>query len=335
MNDAGLTLDDTQLQAYTAARKGAAVMDRSAWGRVRMTGEDRIDFLHRMSTNEVRDLAPGMLRRTVLTSDIARIVAVVQAYALTDHLLLVGHLQSGSAITDHLKRYIFFRDQVSLTDVTAETGMLTLFGPEAADVLSAYLGGAATLPGAGTFAEVALDDMPATIARTDPLDLAGYDVIVDAGAVEPLLDRFSASVRPMGWATYDVLRIEAGQPTQGREMGDEFNPLEAGLQPIVDFDKGCYIGQEVVARLDTYDKLRQRLVGITLARLPVSDGRLDLLVEDETIGFLTSWAESPVHGPIALGYIRTRHLAPELQVEVTDIEGRILGRVVDLPFVRS
>lgn len=84
-----VTLDESDLKAYRAAREGVAVMDRSAWGRVRMAGDDRVDFLHRMSTNEVRDLAPGMGRRTVLTSDIGRIVAVVTAYALPDHRLLV------------------------------------------------------------------------------------------------------------------------------------------------------------------------------------------------------------------------------------------------------
>jgi folate-binding protein YgfZ len=330
-----LTLNARQLESYSAARNGVAVMDRSAWGRVRMAGEDRVDFLHRMSTNEVRDLEPGMVRRTVLTSDVARIVAIVVAYAFADHLLLVGHPHGGDLIAAHLKRYIFFRDNVTPADVTAETGMLTLFGPQAADVLGAYLDDTVTLPDTGRFATATLDGTAATVTRTDPLGRAGYDVIVDRGGVAPLLDRFSDSAWRLDDATYEVLRIEAGQPAYRRELGDEFNPLEAGLRSIISFDKGCYLGQEVVARLDTYDKLKQHLVGIRLARLPVAEERPELRINDEAIGFLTSWADSPAYGPIALGYVRTRHLVPELDLEAVDAAGPIAGRVVDLPFRNS
>lgn len=328
-----VTLKASDLSAYQAAHDGAAVMNRSAWGRVRMAGEDRIDFLHRMSTNEVRDLSPGMIRETVLTSDIARVVAVVTVHTLPDHLLLVTDPGGAERVVGHLQRYIFFRDHVELADVTSETEMLTLWGPQSPALLDGLT--ASNLAGLepATFTEVTFDGTPAIVARTAGLVLDQYDLIVDRGAAESLFGRLTgAGADSMSAAVYEILRVEAGRPRQGQEMGEDFNPLEAGLKPIIDFDKGCYIGQEVVARLDTYDKVRQHLVGIKLEHLPDVAEQPDLTSEGERVGFLTSWVRSPAYGAIALGYVLSKYLHPGMCVEVQDAGGEIAGQVVALPF---
>jgi folate-binding protein YgfZ len=332
-------LDESSLKAYHAAREGAAVMDRSACGRVRMAGEDRVDFLHRMSTNEVRDLVPGVCRRTVLTSDIARIIAVVSTYAFPDHLLLVTDPGGAERIIGHLGRYIFFRDRVAVTDVTEATGMLSLWGPRAVGLVDDLVERAIAGMRTDTFVETdtcagtGIDGMSTVAAHIDELGLDGVNLIVERGDVELLLHRLlDAGAQLMDDSVYQILRVEAGHPAHGREVGEEFNPLEAGLKSIISFTKGCYIGQEIVARLDTYDKVRRHLVGVRLARLPVAEDRPALISGDDTIGFLTSWVLSPAHGPIALGYVLSKHLEPEMAVEAVDTEGRILGQVVDLPF---
>lgn len=326
-------MDEIDLKAYYAARESVAVMDRSAWGRVRMSGGDRVDFLHRMSTNEVRDLAPGISRRTVLTSDVARIVAVVTAYAFSDHLLLLAEPGAAERVMGHLGGYIFFRDNVQLSDITAETGMLSLWGPEAAAFLENLVGLNIADLAVDAFIETNMDQAASVVTHTDDLGPDGFNLIVDRDDVGLLLRRLiDAGAELIGESTYEVLRVEAGQPKYGREMGEAFNPLEAGLKSIISFEKGCYIGQEVVARLDTYDKVKQHLVGVVLERLPAADERLTLASRDDKIGFLTSWVQSPICGPIALGYVLTKHLEPEMSVEVVDTEGRISGQVVDRPF---
>jgi folate-binding protein YgfZ len=298
-----------------------------------MAGKGRIDFLHRMSTNEVRDLAPGMGRRTILTSDIARIVAVVTAYAWPDYLLLLTHPSGAERVVGHLRRYIFFRDNVQLTDVTGETGMLSLWGPRAGALLDDWVEPLVTNLQTDTFVETDIDGVKTIIARMDELGIDGFNVIVGRADVEPLLRRLiEAGAQPMDASMYEILRVEAGQPAFGRELGDEFNPLEAGLKSIISFEKGCYIGQEVVARLDTYQKIKQHLVGVGLGRLPVVEGRPDLIVCGEKVGFLTSWVDSPAHGPIGLGYVLSKRLESNLIVDAVDGEGKILGQVVDLPF---
>ncbi|MFQ5341486.1 MAG: YgfZ/GcvT domain-containing protein [Anaerolineae bacterium] len=326
-------LDGWELRLYDTVRDGVAVMDCSAWGRVRMAGEDRVDFLHRMSTNEVRDLAPGMGRRTVLTSDIGRIVAVVTAYALPDHLLLVTEPGGAERVIGHMGRYVFFRDRVEFTDATDETGMLWLCGRRAVAFVKGFVGPAIADLGTDTFIETELDGVATVMVRTEELGLGGVTLFVDRAATEPLLERLlDAGVQLMDASVYDVLRVEAGQPIYGREISEEFNPLEAGLKPMISFTKGCYIGQEVVARLDTYDKVKQQLVGVRLERLPVAEDRPALMSGDDAVGFLTSWVQSPAHGPIALGYVLSKHLEPEMAVQAVDTEGHILGQVVDLPF---
>lgn len=326
-------LDESDLEAYRAARAGAAVMDRCAWGRVRMAGVDRVDFLHRMSTNEVRDLAPGIIRRTVLTSDIARVVAVVTAYAFPDHLLLLTDPGRAGRVISHLEHYIFFRDDVQLTDITAESGMLSLWGPRAAALLDGLMESAIEELETDTYIETNVNGIATVMAHTDALKLDGFNLIVDRSDVELLQRRLiDAGAQPMDAPAYEILRVEAGQPHPGRELGDEFNPLEAGLRPIINFKKGCYIGQEVIARLDTYDKIKQHLAGVRLERLPAAEERPALMTGDIEAGFLTSWVQSPAHGPIALGYVLSKHLEPNMAVEIVDSEGCTPGQVVDLPF---
>lgn len=326
-------MDDSELKGYFAARESVAVMDRSHWGRVQMAGEDRIDFLHRMSTNEVRDLVPGRGRQTVLTSDIGRTVAVVTAYAFPDYLLLVTEPGGAERLIGHLGRYVFFRDRVEFVNATDETGMLWLCGPRAVEFVEGLVERAIADLEAGTFIEAELDGATTVVVRTRELGLDGVTLIVDHVAAEPLLQRLlDAGVQLMDASVYDVLRVEAGRPIYGRELSEEFNPLEAGLKPMISFTKGCYIGQEVVARLDTYDKVKQQLVGVRLERLPVAEDRPALISDDDAVGFLTSWVQSPAYGPIALGYVLSRFLEPNMTVKVVDSHQLIPGQIVDLPF---
>jgi folate-binding protein YgfZ len=130
---------------------------------------------------------------------------------------------------------------------------------------------------------------------------------------------------------YNVLRIEAGRPGPAQELTSDYTPLEANLDRAISSIKGCYSGQEVIARQITYDKVARRLVGLRLAA-PVAVGAA-VTVEGRTVGTITSAAESPQFGAIALAVVRRPHFEPQTNVIVGD--GGVAGEVVALPFGES
>ena len=130
----------------------------------------------------------------------------------------------------------------------------------------------------------------------------------------------------MGDRIWEQLRIQQGRPTPDRELTDDYNPLEAGLWKTISFEKGCYIGQETIARLNTYKGVKQQLWGVRL-QATVEPGTV-VRVGEEKVGKLTSFTETD-QGPFGLAYIRTRAGGVDLKVQVGDVEGEI----VDVPFL--
>jgi folate-binding protein YgfZ len=318
---------------YAAALEGAALYDSSALGRIWMRDRDRAALLHRLSTNQIEKLAPGQGTQTVLTTPIGRIVDLLTVYALEGALLLTTSPGRGPAIFAHLKKNIFFNDKLKVEDATAALGQLTLYGPRAAEALAA-----AGLPGAGlpefgiTAASYAGETL--YVARTLPVGGAGLSLIAPPAALAEL----RAALRAWGAAlldeaTHDVLRVEQGYGAYGRELSLEYIPLETGLWGAVSFNKGCYVGQEIIARMESRGRLAKQLRGLRFAappELPAAPQTplAKLEVAGKEAGDLTSLAESPRHGLIGLAYVRTAHAEPGTAVRAGGAE----ATVVELPF---
>lgn len=319
--------------AYSAALEGAALYTSAARGRIFMRDRDRAALLHRLSTNHIERLVPGQGADTVLTTPIGRIIDLLGVYALDDALLLVTSPGRGPAIFGHLRKNIFFNDRVKLEDASATLGQLTLYGPRAADLLAA-LG----LPGADLaergVAAASWRDQPLYVATCRPIGGAGYWLIAPPAALEELAAALrEAGAAPLDEATHEVLRVEAGHPAYGRELSQEYIPLETGLWDAVSFNKGCYVGQEIIARMESRGRLAKRLRGLRLAAPPALDdaaaaplAKLDAAGKEA--GDLTSVAESPRHGLIGLAYVRTAHAEPGARLLVAGAE----AEVVALPF---
>jgi aminomethyltransferase len=137
-----------------------------------------------------------------------------------------------------------------------------------------------------------------------------------------------AGARPMGQAAYEVLRVEAGYAAHGHELSLEYIPLETGLHDAVSFTKGCYVGQEIISRMDSRKRLAKQLRGLRLSGLAEAPARL--AVAGKEAGDLTSVVQSPRFGPIGLAYVRTAHAEPGTRVEIADSD--VSGEVVALPF---
>jgi tRNA-modifying protein YgfZ len=337
------------LPGYTAALEAAALYDESSAGRIFMRGRDRADLLHRLSTADLLRLRPGQGTRTVLTTPIGRIIDLLTVHAFDDALLLVGSPGQGPPVFAHLKKNIFFNDQVTLEPAGRSYGQLALFGPNAAALLAQATGAlfddlplhhttAADLAGASML-----------VARRPPLGGQGFTLYIPAERVETVRAALLAGgAASLGTDAFEILRIEHGYGVFGRELGQEYIPLETGLHDAISFTKGCYVGQEIIARMESRGRLAKQLRGLKLRTkdegpmtndaehssfgLGLSSLRLPakLEVDGKEAGDLTSVAVSPRLGPIALAYVRTAHATPSSVVGLAGTD--IAGEVVELPF---
>ena len=316
---------------YAAAREGAAVVDRSNFGRLRITGADALDLLNRLSTNNLIDLGPGEGASTVLTTNKGRIIDLLLVARMGDELLVVTSPGAAEKVVEWIDLYTFGED-IAVQDVTEETALLSVVGPSAGDLL----GSSVRSLGLYGACEIDIEGVLVRAVRTDAFGTTGYYILAPASQAEEAWDALARmGAVPMGEDAAETLRVEQGVPRYGRELGEEFNPLEAELLSSISFDKGCYIGQEVVVRLNTYDKVQKRLVGVALdSGEPEPEARLE--VDGKEVGFLTSVVDSPLLGhPLALGYVRRGYSEAGQEVDVR-FQGRLSkGRMVELPIARS
>jgi aminomethyltransferase len=307
---------------YLAAQTGAVLIPRHAEGRVRFLGRDRLDLLHRMSTNDLNSLAVGEARFSVLTTPIARMVDVLWVLNLGETVLALTGAGRASAVRKWLQGYIFFRDEVKTQDASAELGQWGLYGKNAAEVAGVLL------PGADALAENHFIEKDGLIVlRGRALAGDGYTLIAPQDRVETVwAQALNLGATPAGEEAYQLLRLAAGQPEAGHELTEDYIPLEANLWHAVSFTKGCYIGQEIIARMESRGKLARRLVGLKLSA-PVAEG-VEVKAGDTVAGAVTSAGVLPDHGPVALAFLKTA--AAETGTAVT--VGAATGAVTTLPF---
>jgi hypothetical protein len=313
--------------AIQAAKEGVALCDRSHWGRLVVSDDERLRFLHNQSTNDFQKLKPGQGCDTVFVTSTARTIDLVTAYVMEDAVLLLVSPNRRQQLMEWMDRYLFPMDRVELKDISDQSATFSLIGPES-DALLQKLG--IELPVGEAYAshqELKLGEIPVRVAVGSGLTLPGYTLIISADDAAKLWQMLiEAGAIPMGDRLWEQLRIEQGRPTPDRELTDDYNPLEAGLWQTISFSKGCYIGQETIARLNTYKGVKQQLWGIRLSAA-VQPGSV-VTVEGDKVGTLTSFTETD-QGPIGLAYIRTKAGGVGLKVQVAEVEGEI----VEVPFL--
>jgi aminomethyltransferase len=342
----------TAAPAYHAALDGAALAEEHSAGRIFLRGRDRAALLQRLSTADVERLRPGQGTRTVLTTPIGRIVDLLTVHVLDDALLLVTSPGQGGAVWSHLKKNIFFQDQATLEAAGRIYAQLALYGPAAARLLHDALGApVGDLPLSHT-AQVPAGGASILIAAREPIGGPSFTLYIPseqlAGVQEALI---AAGATMLDAATLDILRVEQGYAAFGRELSLEYIPLETGLHDAVSFTKGCYVGQEIIARMESRGRLAKRLMGLRLAskdegqrtgesepssfvfRLSSTNLPTKLEVNGKEAGDLTSVVLSPRFGPIALAYVRAAHTEPGTIVGIAGSDVR--GEVAELPFMES
>ncbi len=288
------------------------------WGLIAVSDSDRLSFLHNQSTNDFKSLKPGDQCDTVFVTSTARTIDLVTAYVLESSVLLLVSPGMVGPLIKMLDRYIFFADKVKLRDVSAEKSVLRLIGAGCSGILE-KLG---AVPETGHIGGT-IGGQSVTIAAGCGLNLPGYTVICDVADEERVLAALELPTNQYEW---EALRIRQGRPIPGHELTDEFNPLEAGLWHTISFDKGCYIGQETIARLDSRNAVKQQLWGFHIDQI-VEVG-MPVMVADTKVGQVTSILPSD-GGFIGLAYVKTKAGGAGLAVTIGDRATQLQ----DLPYL--
>lgn len=307
-------------QAYAAAHSSAIFVDRSDLGMLKFTGETRLDLINRMSTQNVLNLGAGEGAATVLTTDIGRIIDRLILYVDKEAVYGLTGEGHGAAVAAYLRRFVFFRDDFQVEDLSADTTILASYGPRAGQALSSLFD-EVDIP-IHHWRQAELNGAAIYLHRTDGIAGDGYFVACQEEHRQALVQAMAGTgLTPAGEAAFDYLRIESGMPRFGRELTLDYIPLEAGLWDDVSFNKGCYTGQEIIARLESRGRLAKRLMRLT-ATEPLAAGAA-LTAGGKSAGIITSAADGPA-GPQALAYVKTAILeqgqslsAGEIAVSVT------------------
>ena len=263
----------------------------SIYGRLKLCGEDKVDLLDRLSTNDISTLKEsGQGMSTVLTTNKGRIIDLLKVYFFKDHLMLVSDIASISKVSDWIEFYTIMED-VTQIDVSDKKFQIRIFSDELQGIF----------PGIDNckidnFFISNLAEAKVTIISNKMNQRTCLDVIGDMSDKERIIEFLKNSGTQLESNQFENIRIPLGFPKFGMELTEEFNPLEAGLIDHISFNKGCYIGQEVVARLNTYDKVQRKLVKLSW------DGLLEgneIFSGGKVVGVITSNLEG-----VGLGFVR-------------------------------
>jgi len=323
--------------AVQAARVSAVLFEGTARGVIEVSGSDRVRWLDGMISGDVGKLEAaddGAGCYATLLTNRGAIVADLHVGRLGERFWLESTRSEIPRISMALDRFII-ADDVNLVDLSEEFAVWGLEGPLAGQILSAAAGGGTNLPAADCWGEVNIAGADVVVGAFGWSGESAYQLWVAPGAkdvVAEALDAAAGSPLIKGDETaLEVLRVEAGIPALGSELDEEVLPPEARLERAIATDKGCYVGQEIVARLRARGQVNHLLVGLKFEPDTKASVGVALSSGGKSTGEVTTLVESPDLGRIALGYVRRDHAEPGT---VVDFEGGH-GTVAALPFVVS
>ncbi|MYD11455.1 MAG: hypothetical protein F4X02_15610 [Chloroflexi bacterium] len=325
----GIPLDYGDISAeYATADRSAILLDRSHEGRILVGGDDRLKLINRMSTNDLSALAVGDGRATVFTDANARILFRAECYQRPEGLLLISEPGRGPALAAFLRRNIFFGDKATVSELGAATAQFALQGVAADEIAGALAKGLDALPIMGS-CDVEAASVTAILLRRKP-PVGGHWSLICAAADAVALHKGLLELgRPLGLRTagslvYNILRIRAGRPG-GVELSRDYIPLEVGLWDEISFSKGCYTGQEIIARMESRERVAKALVKLRLSEFAPAPA--PLFAAGRAVGALTSSVEAPDGELFALAVIRASYFK---RGAILEFEGeQAQARVID------
>ena len=317
---------------YLKISRNAGLLDFTFRGRIAVLGKDREKFLHGQLTNEVLGLKKGEGHYAAIVSAKGKLQSDLFLYKLDEELLLDFEPGFTAKLIERLEKYVI-ADDVHLVDVAPHYSLFSIQGPHALTLLkkTALFDSIPEKP--LTWRSDSSSDGEIYLMNNPRLNTAGYDLFVPKAAEVDFAERFDRE-EWVGWDAFEIARVESAVPRFGADMDENNLPQEAEIQDrAVSFSKGCYIGQEVIARIRTYGQVAKAL---RLLRLPNQVQKLagpgeKLFKEGKEVGYLTSSCLSPKYGAeIALGYVRKETNSPGSLLRLGSAEGPEV-QVVGIP----
>ena len=321
---------------YSAVRDGGAgLIELSSRGRILVSGAEVVMFLNGLITNDMKTLAVDSWMPAVFPNVQGRLLASVRVIHRGDGFLIDTESATHETVLKLLGRFTLAGD-FRVMDLTDETVTLSIQGKQAGEIISATLGEAAAKVERQRLVRTNFADGQVTAIRATHTAEDGFDLFIDAKAAGDLRDSLtSAGAQVISSETCETLRIEAGIARYSVDMDETNVVTETNLDDAVSFTKGCYIGQEIIARIKYRGHVAKKLTGIILeGALALERGARILADEEKEIGRVTSSTFSPTLArTIALGYVKYDYLAPGTKVKIISSEQEYPATVAGLPFV--
>jgi tRNA-modifying protein YgfZ len=276
---------------------------------LRVTGADRLDFVHGQVSNEVKRLQVGTFSENLLLNHKGHALAQVRVFRREDDLFLAIENNLGALVERELRAHIIF-DQIELQNLSETITSFTVQGKEVAKVLEGF----GTVPTGNTFVQIPFASAKILIHAAKRTVPGGFDIHVLSKDAEALLERVLESGGILGGEmALNMSRVEAGTPYAETEAGEGVLPQEAGLEPLVSYTKGCYLGQEIMARIEARGNLHRSLKTLKLTAKPQTSER-EIRLADKVVGKLGTVVEHPELGVISLAVLRDVPSDAELSV---------------------
>lgn len=303
---------------------------------LKFNGSERLDLINRLSTNQVSSLEKLKGIKTILTSDKGRFVDVLTLYNFGEFIFSSCSFNNSKNVLAHLDKYTIM-DDFTPTDMAGTHETILFYGDEAAEVAKNIFGADISALENNDFVFLNKDDKHSIAARNDDAFGGFYFIYASADKDfwhETILKDIDAN--EVTDEEYEIRRVELSIPALGKEMSDLTNPLECGLNQYVSFTKGCYIGQEVIARLDAYDKISKHMVGVEFTEtVPENLNDAKITVDGKECGFLTSAARSETFGNIGLGFVKTIFLDYGKEYKIKYNNNFFGCKIIELPFKKN
>lgn len=347
---------DVLLEYAEVRKRGCGVIDLSHRGRILVSGTEAVQFLNGLITNDMKTLAVNSWMPAAFPNVQGRLIASVRIVRLQDertdknaspNFLIDTETATHERVLKTVERFTLAGD-FRVTDVTNQTALLSVRGVKSSDVVRKTLGDQAAdlLPTQSIQTGWPQGDQHGSdftegrviVMRKSDASEGGFDFVVNADRAGSLWDELQNSgAKPIGYAALEILRIEAGVPRYGVDMDETNVVTETALDDAVSYTKGCYVGQEIIARIKYRGHVAKKLTGVMFERpVKVEAGATIHSAAGKEAGRLTSVADSPRLGrTIALAYLKYDYLAPGTSVKVISGTDVFEARVTELPFMRE
>src|SRR5262245_6822045 len=313
------------VEEHRAVRTSVGLADLSHRGKVRVTGDDRVKWLQSVISNDIQPLQPGQGRYSSFLTHKGKMLTYFRVFLQSDSIMLEDAGEIGETTYAALRKFLLYGTKAKMENCAETWGLLLVAGPRAVRTINTAFGTDVTDLKPVNFISANIGGQTALVSRTEETGEEDYEVLLPADGLIPAWDRLMEAgaafgIKPIGSQARDVLRIEAGIPKAGPDLNEDIVPPEANLEgKAFSLSKGCYPGQEVVARMDTYGSVRRHLVGLVLKGSTVPPKGSKLFSGDREVGWVSSAVRSPqLEHVIAFGFpLRDfRQAGTSLSVEI-------------------